>query len=119
MDYAAECSDIIARLENKDPYLSSNEFIEKLHSLLPFLGHESGQVRDEIVWATLCKYFHSNLFPQKYRKQFLEMLSSADYLIYKIEKGISDDSVKRAFSVLSISDIIWGDNNPISPKRLN
>jgi hypothetical protein len=98
-------------IDLESDFLSTEDYFNKTKDLITVFSHTDGKVRDELGWATLSIYFQSELFPSASREELLNILSSNEFLFFEMEKGESDSSVKRSFSVLAMSDLLWGDQD--------
>jgi hypothetical protein len=109
MDFLSEFTNLQKLLEEDSPELESESFLELVPDLLDVLGHPDGKIRDDLGWTTLSRYFSSDSIHPGNRIPLIELLITDEFLFYKINEGVTDDSPRRSFSALSIADLIWGD----------
>ena len=89
----------------------------ELMNLLPNLKKPSSRLRE----ASLCsikKYLYSYKLGYKEQITCLSILSSNNYLFWKIDEGQNDESVGRSFSALTICLILENDKDSLIDTNL-
>ena len=96
-------------LNKKETQIFNTSFIKELPKLLESLGEKDPTLRDDLAHKVLSSYFQDKRFPKEKRLEIIDLLLSTNFLFIEIEKGETDLSVKRTFSLLALTDLIWGD----------
>lgn len=78
---------------------------EKLLSYIKGLKSYNSILREE-TYSHLINHLNSSVFSLEEKVELLNYLSSQDFLFYKINEGVSNDSVARSFSLLSMAAIV-------------
>jgi hypothetical protein len=77
---------------------------------LPLLGHPDPTIRDDLIYQIFENWISTGRVSREALRNTLGLLTSADYLFYKMRTAYVKHSLKRTFSLLVVASILELDN---------
>lgn len=98
-------------LENKLKGTGVGYTDEETQWMVENIGHESGAIRDRLVYASLAKGLSEELFTLEQFDYLKKQTIENDLMLYKIEEGLPS-SLTRTFAALLNASLVAASNNP-------